>query len=127
MKRKHLIILFAVGVATGISLVAVTVWQQSKVVGVTKAVALERDAAKPSVVAVKKGEYVQFNSRDGREHNLVQGQLDGGVSGGHGTSDKQSGIFKANEAWRVQFKEKGTYNFYDQFNPRIVITVITYE
>ena len=86
-------------------------------------VALYEDKALPSTIAVTVGSYVQFNSADGKSHNLSIGQ--GGLEHEH-TGKFYSGEFKADEAWRVQFKEEGSFYFHDHFNPKISILVVVY-
>lgn len=87
-------------------------------------VALRADAAVPDTITVKTGEYVQFNSADGRPHSLSLGL--GGKEHNH-KGPFSSGEFQADEAWRVQFKEAGTYTFHDHLNPNINVLVVAYE
>jgi len=90
-------------------------------------VSLSGDKATPDTVTILAGRSVQFNSADGKTHELAQGE---GTANGH-THDHEgefsSGEFKAGEAWRVQFKKPGTYFFHDHDNPNINILVIVYE
>ena len=37
-----------------------------------------------------------------------------------------SGEFKADEAWRVQFNDAGTFFFHDHLNPKLNILVVVY-
>lgn len=86
-------------------------------------VALQADKASPDTVTVTPGSFVQFNSADGEKHSLSLG--DGGSEHDHkGTFS--SGVFKADEAWRVQFKEEGSFVFHDHFNPDISVLVVVY-
>lgn len=87
-------------------------------------VKLGPNKAMPDTITVKVGETVQFNSADGKKHDISIGQ--GGHEHEH-TSAYQSGEFGADEAWRVQFKEPGTYSFHDHYNPEINILVVAYE
>jgi plastocyanin len=88
-------------------------------------VSLLRDKADPEIILVKVGDYVQFNARDGKEHNLSQGS-------GNATSDNhaheetglESGVFKSDEAYKIQFKKVGIYSFHDHNNPDTYIRVI---
>lgn len=86
-------------------------------------VALQADGAKPDTITVTPGSYVQFNSADGKEHSLSLG--DGGSEHEHKGSFS-SGDFKADEAWRVQFKDEGSYIFHDHYNPDINVLVVVY-
>jgi plastocyanin len=92
------------------------------------------DRADPTAIAVLKGEYVQFNSKDGKTHNIGQGSGDDPVHQqlgqdvhAHNYNEKESGNFGADEGYRVQFNEVGTYAFHDHLNPKISVTVIVYE
>lgn len=81
------------------------------------------DKATPDTVAVTAGSYVQFNSKDGKTHDLSLGA--GGSEHQH-KGKFQSGDFGANEAWRVQFKDEGTFTFHDHLNPKVSILVVVY-
>jgi plastocyanin len=87
-------------------------------------VALEASRANPDTLTVKAGEFVQFNSADGNSHSLSLGE--GGEDHGH-NGPFSSGEFKADEGWRVQFKEPGTYFFHDHHHPEINILVVVYK
>lgn len=85
------------------------------------------DTASPDTLAVTVGSYVSFNSADGKSHRLTLG---GGTTS-HGSAHSNpgsydSGEFKSDESWRVQFKEEGTYRFSDKFNPKLDIIVVVY-
>lgn len=86
-------------------------------------VALTEDGASPNAIAVATGSYVQFNSADGKSHNLSIGK--GGDEHEH-TGKFYSGEFQADEGWRVQFNEEGSFTFHDHFNPQINIVVVVY-
>ena len=86
-------------------------------------VALHEDGASPDVITVVVGSYVQFNSADGKSHDLSLGE--GGEEHVH-TGKFSSGEFKADEAWRVQLNEEGSFSFHDHLNPKISILVVVY-
>ena len=86
-------------------------------------VSLKAKQAVPNTVTVPVGEYVQFNSADGKTHNLSLGE--GGDEHSH-TGKFNSGEFKADEAWRVQFNDEGSYLFHDHLNPAISVLVVVY-
>lgn len=102
-------------------------------------VELTRDAKEPVDLLINAGDYVQFNSSDGKEHQVIQGKptLDHGHDAlsdathgkEHGTSDKplDSGVIKADEGYVVQFKNIGKYEFHDNFNHDYAVTVIVYD
>ncbi len=86
-------------------------------------VSLKSDKAYPDTVTVTPGSYVQFNSADGNSHSLSLGQ------GGHDHAHHgkfSSGTFGADEGWRVQFKEEGSFVFHDHMNPEISVLVVVY-
>lgn len=87
-------------------------------------VELTSNGASPDTLAVIAGGYVQFSSADGKTHSLSLGK--GGEEHGH-TGPFSSGDFDADEAWKVQFKEPGTYHFHDHYNPELNILVVVYE
>jgi plastocyanin len=91
---------------------------------VAHCVALKPGNAEPDTLTVIVGESVQFNSADGNKHNLSQGL--GGEEHSH-TGPYSSGDFAADEAWRVQFKQPGTFKFHDHYDPAINILIVAYE
>lgn len=86
-------------------------------------VALQEKEASPSTITVTPGTYVQFNSADGKKHSL---SLGGGGEHHEHKGSFSSGTFQADEAWRVQFKEEGSYKFHDHYNPNINVLVVVY-
>lgn len=89
---------------------------------------LKGDHAAPDVVTVPVGGFVQFNSADGKTHSLGLGKGDAKHNGSHQHEGLYtSGDFKNDEAWRVQFKERGTYELHDHYRPDIRVTVVVYE
>lgn len=94
----------------------------------TQQVSLLKDKAEPDIILVKTGQYVQFNARDGKEHNMAQGS--GNATGDdhtHQATGVESGIFKKDEAYKVQFNKVGIYAFHDHYNPNLYIRVIVRE
>lgn len=87
-------------------------------------IGLYEDRASPDTIAVPLGNYVQFNSKDGKTHDLSFGE--GGVEHVH-SGKFYSGDFSANEGWRVQFNQEGTFYFHDHLNPKISILIIVYS
>ncbi|MBW3538137.1 hypothetical protein KY386_01430 [Candidatus Parcubacteria bacterium] len=96
--------------------------------GTVHQVALLADHAEPTALIVKLGESVQFNSRDGKPHNIGQG---GGNENGkdheHPRGVLESGRFGADEAYRLRFGQTGSYDFHDHLNPHIFVTVVVYD
>lgn len=97
-------------------------------------VELSGNHANPAVVSVEKGQYVQFNAKDGKMHDIGQGRGESvthpthsDVGHEHVYEAKQSGVFGGDEAYKLQFKETGTFTFHDHLNPTISIVVVVYE
>lgn len=86
-------------------------------------VSLYKDKASPNTIAVAKGGFVQFNSKDGNVHDL---SLGGGGSEHEHKGKFQSGDFKGDEGWRVQFNDEGTFTFHDHYNPEVNVVVVVY-
>lgn len=127
-QNQALIVVFIVALIVGFAVVysissndKSTTYSKSSCSGTC--VSLFEDKASPDTLTVKVGDYVQFNSADGKSHNLSLGK--GGEEHGH-KGKFYSGEFKADEAWRVQFKEEGTFFFHDHLNPKITILVVVY-
>jgi plastocyanin len=85
----------------------------------------------PNELAIEAGQSVQFNSADGKKHNIAEGQ--GAGNHGHETSGHEhdgaslSGDFGTDEAWRVKFDKPGTYRFHDHYSPEQNILIVVYE
>lgn len=93
-------------------------------------VLLTADGMNPNVLAIKKGQYVQFVTADGQEHEIGIGSGEGDEDHHHEhehLSDYTSGDFGPGEAWRVQFKEVGSYQFHDHHHPKLNILVVVYD
>ena len=91
-------------------------------------VALTSSGAQPTDLLIKVGEYVEFDSKDGRIHDIASGVGDGdGENHAHSTTGIESGNFKPDEGYMVQFKAVGSYYFHDHLNPTVTISVAVYE
>lgn len=115
-------------IATGSFLAAKQYAEQEKVVEASacearECISLTESGATPAEITIPAGSYVQFNSRDGKTHNMSLGQ--GGEEHDH-KGPFHSGEFKGDEAWKVQFKEDGSYYFHDHYNPKINVLVVVY-
>jgi plastocyanin len=86
-------------------------------------VSLYENRAAPDTVTVPVGTHVQFNSKDGKSHNLSLGE--GGEEHEH-NGKFYSGEFQADEGWRAEFNQEGSFYFHDHFNPKINILVVVY-
>lgn len=91
-------------------------------------VALLANNKDPVDIIIKKGEYIQFNSKDGKDHQLIQGahSKEHGPTG-HTPSPLDSGIIKGDEGYLLQFKETGKYDFHDNYNHNSTISVLVYD
>lgn len=90
---------------------------------VAACISLSKDLSEPQVITVTAGSFVQFNSADGEKHNVAL--VHSGVQ--HEDHHRyESGDFKSDEAWKVQFKKDGTYTFADKYNKNIEVSVVVY-
>lgn len=102
-------------------------------------VSLTKDQTEPVDLLINVGDYVQFNSKDGGEHQLIQGKPTAdhghdeyanavhGEEHGATNSPLDSGIIKADEGYLLQLKNVGKYEFHDNYNHDYAITVIVYD
>jgi plastocyanin len=90
---------------------------------VAACVSIGSDAANPNILTVTKDSYVQFNSADGRKHNIA---LSHSAAHHDDPTRYESGDFQADEAWKVQFKKDGAYSFRDKYNESVKVDVIVY-
>ena len=95
---------------------------------------LTRQGADPSIIAITKGDYVEFDVKDGKQHQISQGSGDDEAHQQahndiheHLVGGKQSGVFGPSQGYRVQFHQTGTFSFHDHFNPKLSLTVVVYE
>ena len=91
-------------------------------------VALTEKAMVPDALTVHVGEYVQFDTADTQSHQIGLGGGDE-YGKGHehvGIGEFESGTFGPDEAYRLQFKKAGVYDFHDHMHPKLFITVIAY-
>ncbi len=92
-------------------------------------VTLLGDHAEPEVLTIATNDFVQFLTKDGKNHVIAQGGGAGYDSSPHDhlESASASGAFGLNEGYKVQFKKVGVYDFHDDLNPKIFATVIVTE
>lgn len=89
-------------------------------------VSLLTTGASPSEVYVKLGKSVEFDSKDGKSHNLQLAPPQHSHSTSNDTTYR-SGTFKADEAWKATFNEVDSYTFEDTLNPKVSILVVAYK
>lgn len=85
-------------------------------------VPLDAKDIKPVNAEIKKFDYIQFNSEDGGQHQIVKVN-----QGEHGGEALKSSVFGGDEGYRVQFKDVGTFYLKDTFNPEQKITILVQE
>lgn len=96
----------------------------------THTVRILKDEMDPRELVVKVGESVQFNSADGRTHNIGQGDgrdPDLGRPHDHPQGALESGKFNEDEGYVVTFTKPGVYSFHDHLDPDLFITIIAYD
>lgn len=89
-----------------------------------KCVQLTESGAIPDILTIEVGTVVIFNSADGKKHSLSLGE--GGEDHVH-SGPFSSGDFEADEAWKVEFKEQGTFEFHDHYNPKLSVLVVVFK
>ena len=92
-------------------------------------IGLTKGKAEPADVLIKVGDYVEFDSKDGKPHDIASGKgNDYGEKHDHTHGDGvESGAFAADEGYKVQFKQIGMFFFHDHLNPNIAISVAVYD
>lgn len=92
-------------------------------------VALKKGIKEPIDLLISTGDYIQFNSKDGREHQIIQGASTKTEHGGdpHVPSPLDSGVIKADEGYLLQFNNIGKFEFHDNYDHNITITIIAYD
>jgi plastocyanin len=90
---------------------------------------LKKENKDPIDLLIKTGEYVQFNSKDGGEHQIIQGASTNTEHGAtlHVPSPLDSGVIKADEGYLLQFSKTGKYEFHDNYDHKYTITIIAYD
>lgn len=86
-------------------------------------ISLDSTSAEPQTITVKTGSYVQFNTADGKKHNLFLAHS--GVQH-HDHSRYESGDFGSGEAWKVQIREDGSYSFADKYHQSVKVSIVAY-
>lgn len=138
LKNRNLLVIGAAVIAGSLGFLAMNSYAKSKdkqssvsSCEVTECVSLSAGKASPDTLAVPVGSFIQFNSADGKKYSLTLGEPHD--AGQHGTSHAagdsafSSGEFGEGEAWRVQFKDRGTYVFTDKLNPNLNMLVVVYQ
>lgn len=105
-------------------------------------VELKNGNDKPVDLLINKGDYVQFNSKDGRDHQVIQGLATNTEHGDTAPDANEhsadagsrpaadvldSGIIKPDEGYLLQFNKIGKYAFHDNYDHAYTITVIVYD
>lgn len=105
-------------------------------------VQLRKGTKQPVDLLLATGSYVQFNSKDDGEHQIIQGKNTNTEHGNtapasndHMTGDSRpeeakvldSGVFKGDEGYLLQFKNPGKYEFHDNYDHGYTITVLVYD
>lgn len=124
-----LVISAVVIVALGSALVSFLLTRNSNQQSITtdqriNTVALKKSNNQPIDLLIKAGEYVQFNSADGEQHQVVQGHNSNTT---HGENMLDSGVFDGDEGYKIQFTKIGKYEFHDNNDHDYTITVIVYD
>ena len=91
-------------------------------------VALSASGADPANLLIKTGEYVEFDSKDGKTHDIASGIGNGdGEKHDHQQGEVESGDFGPDEGYLVLFKTVGTFYFHDHLYPNINESIGAYD
>lgn len=87
------------------------------------------DRISPNELVVPVGDYVQFDTKDGQQHNMAQGDGHDLAHGHmmHDGDEPQSGIFGEGEAYKVTFTKTGLYVFHDQLHPDLNVAILVFD
>jgi plastocyanin len=88
---------------------------------------LINDKASPDSLAVRVGQIIQFNTKDGQTHDISFGEGDGDGHAHEHTSSYSSGDFGSGQAWKIHFNKAGTYTLHDHLHPNINVVVVAYN
>ncbi len=83
-------------------------------------VSLLSDHADPAELIIRTGETVRFDNNDGIDHSIQEKADDAGAS------DATWSVPPGGNA-RLEFKNAGTFNYFDKLHPAIVLKVIVYD
>ncbi len=79
----------------------------------------------PDALSIHVGEYVQFNTSDGRTHEVGLGKGDEySEDHDHVDPEFESSEFGSGDAYRVKFSKPGVYDFHDHDHPELFATII---
>lgn len=90
-------------------------------------VAIRDNKIVPDQVTIPVGQTVEFDTKDGLTHEIGLGEGDGDGHDHEHKGEYSSGAFGANQAWRVTFKQAGTFTFHDHMHPDINVLVVAYN
>lgn len=88
-------------------------------------IVLTNERKEPIDMVISSGDYIQFNSKDGKDHQILQGA----ATEDHAPSPSplDSGIIKDGKSYLLQFNKTGKYEFHDNYNHNYTITVLVYD
>jgi plastocyanin len=81
-------------------------------------VALDSNKNEDIRVDIQAGEYIQFTPTDGKDHQIMQSG-----EGEHGDEVLDSGVFNADQGYKVRFSDAGEYILKDTTNPNMKIRI----
>lgn len=118
-------------ISLGVAVVSFTVtyayyYRQTQVIALSLpkyTVRLLPNHAEPDTLSVAVGDIVEFASRDGQYHNIRHVTGEDISVHEHAGAVYSSGVFGPDEAYRIEFKKPGQFNFHDHLNPTITIRI----
>lgn len=90
-------------------------------------VKLEKNGATPSKLSVTVGQMVEFDSRDGGYHDIVQVTSADPALYHIVPQGYDSGVFAPDEGYQATFLKAGSFILHDHLHPALVINVEVHE
>jgi hypothetical protein len=85
----------------------------------TEIIELYADRALPIIVAIRRGDSVEFVVRDESRHHIAERRSESN----RGDARIASGEFGPSESYSIQFNSSGMFSFYDRMNQDISIDI----
>ncbi len=81
-------------------------------------VSLDIEDQSPLLIQARQGDYIQFEPVDDSSHQIISSG-----DGEHAEDGFDSGVFNADQNFRMQVKDIGTFELQDTYNPDKKITI----
>ena len=125
-KKVTLVLVFLVAAGGGAALVYAQN-RHSTSTSRVQVIELTSTKASPSEITLKVGERIEFDSQDGQNYQIAQGEDETSSTHNHSTSTATSPVFGKGEGYLVSFPQPGTYYFHDHLHTSLNILVVVYQ